>query len=139
MRSLIRSLPLMLTLSASGCAVERAPVTAARAPESPPPTQVAAAVTLVPAAGERAPVVVEGDVVHVNNRLCGVSRSPMGEATLGQFVSRVQYTGSDPRYRGRTFTFNQCCGGCLQKFPELWAERADEILAFHGVELAAVK
>jgi hypothetical protein len=85
--------------------------------------------------GEKAPFVVEGDVVHVNNHLCGVSRSAMGPETLGRFVSRVVYQGADPRFQGKTFEFNQCCGGCLAKFPELWAQHADEILAFHGVDL----
>lgn len=86
-----------------------------------------------PPAAERAPVAVDGNVVHVNNTICAVSRSEMAPEALGQFVSRVEYTGDDPRFRGRVFEFNQCCGGCVERFPSMWAERADEILAYHGV------
>ena len=57
----------------------------------------------------------------------------MAPESLGQFVSRAEYTGEDPRFQGRTFEFNQCCGGCVARFPARWAESADEILAYHGV------
>lgn len=110
-------------------------------PQSDPtPTPAAASPDGVdpptPAAGETAPFQIEGDVVHVNNSLCAASRSPMAPEALGQFVSRVEYVGQDPRFQGRTFEFNQCCGGCVARFPSLWAENADEILAFHGVSPA---
>lgn len=97
----------------------RAPQLAPRAPDA--------------RAAEMAPFAVEGDVVRVNNSICAVSRSAMAPETLGQFVSRVEYRGGDPRFRGKVFEFNQCCGGCVQRFPQMWAERADEILAYHGV------
>jgi hypothetical protein len=83
--------------------------------------------------GEVARWVADGDVVHVNNGLCAVCRSPMADNALGRFVSRVGYTGADPRFVGKTFEFNQCCAGCVDRFPEMWHERTDEILAFHGV------
>jgi len=98
-----------------------------------PPSDLAAPTGDTPPAVERSPVTVEGDVVHVNNSICAVSRSQMAPETLGQFVSRVEYQGEDPRFRGRVFEFNQCCGGCVERFPSMWAERADEILAYHGV------
>jgi len=86
------------------------------------------------APGEQARFRVEGHVVHVNNELCAVSRGHMGADTLGQFVSEVRYEGGDSRFAGKTLRFNQCCGGCVARFPKMWAERADEIMAFHGLE-----
>ena len=83
--------------------------------------------------GEVAPYEIDGVVVRVNNRICAVSRTPMGEETLGQYVSRVRYDGPDPRFAGKTLEFNQCCPMCLDQFPQLWAEHRDEILRFHGL------
>lgn len=83
--------------------------------------------------GETAPYVIEGDVVKVNNRICAVSRSPMGDETLGQHVSRVRYDGPDSRFAGKTLEFNQCCPMCLDRFPQIWAERRDEIMRYHGL------
>ncbi len=119
-----------LTLLTAACAMERE--------AAPAKTTAAAPATVAPAAlapgqGERAAFVVEGDLVKVNNTHCGVTRSPMGPETLGRFTTRVAYEGADPRFRGKTFEFNQCCGMCIEKFPQIWAERADEILAYHGV------
>ena len=88
-------------------------------------------------AAERAPFEVDGDLVRVNNTLCATSRSPMAPDALGQFVSRVAYVGQNPAFQGRTFEFNQCCGGCVARFPTLWAENADEILAYHGVRASS--
>lgn len=153
-----RLLPLAFVLATSACNPERDPpetpvevapraapapaeATAAKVPEpvAAPPPPVAAlpeAESAPPPTrqGERAPFVVEGDVVKVNNSLCAVSRSPMGPETLGRFVSRVEYKGADARFQGKTFEFNQCCGMCLESFPERWTRNADAILAFHGVD-----
>lgn len=84
--------------------------------------------------GERAPFEVQGDVVKVNNRLCAVSHSPMAENTLGQFVSRVKYDGSNPKFAGKSLEFNQCCGMCIEKFPSMWAQNRDGIMKFHGLD-----
>ncbi len=96
------------------------------------------AVAPSPTRGEQARFEVDGDTVRVNNTLCASSRSAMDPSTLGQFVSRVQYAGNDPRFQGRTFEFNQCCGGCIARFPQQWAQNADAILAFHGVDPPAL-
>lgn len=87
-----------------------------------------------PTEGERSPFEVQGDVVKVNNRLCAVSHSPMAENTLGQFVSRVKYEGSNPKFAGKSLEFNQCCGMCIEKFPSMWAQNRDGIMKFHGLE-----
>ncbi len=129
-----------LTLLTAACTMDRDTKTAA----SPAQPHVTAPVTAAPAApaalkpgqGERAPFAVEGNLVKVNNSLCGVTRSPMGQETLGRFTTRVEYAGTDPRFQGKTFEFNQCCGMCIEKFPTLWAKNADEILSYHGVDLA---
>ena len=119
------------------------PVVAAPAAAAPVPTPIEPApVAAAPAAptapagkqGERAPFEIVGDVVHVNNTLCGVSRTPMGPETLGKFVSRVDYSGDDPRFKGKSLEFNQCCAMCLEKFPQLYAQDPAAVMAFHGLE-----
>jgi hypothetical protein len=126
-----------LTLLTAACSMEReaapAPKTTKAAAAPAPAT---AAAPLAPGQGERAPFVVEGDLVKVNNTHCGVTRGPMGPEVLGRFTTRVEYKGADPRFQGKTFEFNQCCGMCIEKFPTLWAKNADEILAYHGVDLS---
>lgn len=87
-------------------------------------------------AGERASPTVQGDMVSVNNTYCGVSRGKLAPDVIGQFVSRVEYRGSDPRFQGKTFEFNQCCNMCIERFPQMWAQNPDAILAWHGVELS---
>ena len=103
-------------------------------PTSPlPPKEETSAAEKPASPGEKAPFRVEGSIVKVNNRLCAVSRTRMAEGALGQFVSRVAYKGPSERFRGRIMVFNQCCAGCVQTFPKLWAERSEEILSFHGL------
>lgn len=117
----------------------KAPSTTAQSTQPAATATPPAKVTSAPAGaapvarGEQARFRVEGDVVHVNNELCAVSRGHMGADTLGQFVSEVHYEGDDRRFAGKTLRFNQCCGGCVARFPKMWAERSDEILAFHGL------
>lgn len=129
----MRSLPIFIFAAALS--------TAACTRESTPPAQQTAAVVAAPTApppdpnaGEKAPFQIQGDVVKVNNRLCAVSHSLMAENTLGQFVSRVKYDGPDARFQGKTLEFNQCCGMCIEKFPSLWAQNREGILAFHGLK-----
>lgn len=129
----MRSLSLLIAaaaLFATACNRDAAPaaqqpVAVAVVVPAPPPD---------PQKGEKAPFEIQGDVVKVNNRLCAVSHSVMAENTLGQFVSRVKYDGPDARFSGKTFEFNQCCGMCIEKFPSLWAQNRDGILAFHGLK-----
>lgn len=88
------------------------------------------------APGEIAKPEVKGDTIYVNNKICAVSRTQMREADLGKFVSKVTYTGDNPKYKkykGKELAFNQCCGMCLKSFPKKWSENADEILQFHGL------
>lgn len=123
----------LIALSALGCRAADAP--APTADEASAPQMNAAALPSAGAqtAAEQSPFVIEGDVVRVNNSICAVSRSQMAPETLGQFVSRVTYDGSNAKFRGKTFEFNQCCGGCVEKFPTQWAKDPDAILAYHGV------
>lgn len=91
-----------------------------------------------PRSAELAPAKLASGIVKVNNEICAVSRSRMAPDTLGRHVSRVPYRGADPRFQGTVFEFNQCCGGCVEKFPSMFAARPDEILAYHGVSLEAL-
>lgn len=97
-------------------------------PPSATPATVASAVR-----GETAHWTVEGAEVHVNNRLCAVSHSPLDAAKLGAYPSRVAYEGNDPRFVGKTLVFNQCCEMCVERFPKMWAKDPDAILRFHGL------
>ena len=99
--------------------------------EAVPPTPQQS--TLPPGVGELAPYRIEGDVVYVNNRICAVSHSPLREGQLDRYQSRVVYDGPDPRFRGKTLVFNQCCPMCIQTFPELWRQHRDRIMRYHGL------
>lgn len=118
-------------LAAAGAALALAACNRDQKPAPSAPVQPAQA---SPTEGERAPFEVQGDVVKVNNRLCAVSHSPMAENTLGQFVSRVKYEGSNPKFAGKSLEFNQCCGMCIEKFPSMWAQNRDVIMKFHGLD-----
>lgn len=83
--------------------------------------------------GERAIPEIDGDLIKVNNLLCAVSRTPMGQETLGKFTGRVVYAGNNPKYRGKTFEFNYCCAMCQQMFPQKFAKDPDGVLRFHGL------
>ncbi len=83
--------------------------------------------------GEKAIPTVEGNLIKVNNKLCAVSRGLMAEETLGTFTGQVAYEGSNPRYQGKTFEFNYCCGMCQNMFPEKFKKDPDGILRFHGL------
>ena len=85
------------------------------------------------ARGETAHWTVEGAEVHVNNRLCAVSHSPLDPAKLDAYVSHVAYTGDDRRFAGKTLVFNQCCEMCIERFPKMWAKDPDAVLRFHGL------
>jgi hypothetical protein len=87
--------------------------------------------------GEKAPFEIKGDTVKVNNSICASSGSPMDKSTLGDFTNNVTYEGNDPKfakYKGKTLVFNQCCGGCIAKFPGQWKENPEKIMAFHGLK-----
>ncbi len=83
--------------------------------------------------GEIATPSFEGDLIKVNNRLCAVSRTPMDEKTLGAFKGQVAYEGTNPKYQGKIFEFNYCCGMCQKTFPDRFKRNPDEILSFHGL------
>lgn len=83
--------------------------------------------------GERAIPEIDGGLIKVNNVLCAVSRTPMGQETLGKFTGRVVYAGNNPKYRGKTFEFNYCCAMCQQMFPQKFAKDPDGVLRFHGL------
>lgn len=83
--------------------------------------------------GEKAIPTVKGDLIKVNNKLCAVSRGPMDEKTLGTFKGQVAYEGSNPKFQGKTFEFNYCCGMCQKSFPDKFKMNPDEILYFHGL------
>lgn len=83
--------------------------------------------------GEKAPFEIKGDTVYVNNRICAYSGTWMREDTLGNFISKVEYDGPDPRFKGKTLIFNQCCGGCIGAFPAKWKAERDKIMHFHGL------
>jgi hypothetical protein len=97
-----------------------------------PPSETPAPVAIA-ARGETAHWTVEGGEVHVNNRLCAVSHSPLDPAKLDAYVSRVAYAGEDLRFAGKTLVFNQCCEMCVERFPKMWREDPDGILRFHGL------
>lgn len=86
--------------------------------------------------GEKVTPMVMGKMVHVNNRICASSHTPMTEGSLGQFTSQVVYEGSDPRYakfKGKTLIFNQCCTDCITKFKAQWKDNPEAIMQFHGL------
>lgn len=76
---------------------------------------------------------VSGDIVHVNNRQCAMSDSPIAAKDLGRFESRVQYDGPIERFRGKTLVFNQCCPNCIKSFPAKWAKDRDQIMDRFGL------
>lgn len=87
--------------------------------------------------GEISKYKIIGDTIYVNNHICASSHSPMEKEALGIFTSKVKYNGTDPlfkKFKGKTLVFNQCCEGCIQAFPKQWADGAEEILAFHGLD-----
>lgn len=83
--------------------------------------------------GEVAIPTIEGNLIKVNNKLCAVSRGPMDEKTLGTFKGQVAYEGTNPKYQGKTFEFNYCCGMCQKSFPDKFKQDPDGILRFHGL------
>ena len=83
--------------------------------------------------GEKAPFMVKGNTVYVNNRICAFSGTWMREDTLDSFISTVTYDGPDPRFAGKTLIFNQCCSGCIGAFPAKWVAERDRIMHFHGL------
>lgn len=83
--------------------------------------------------GEIATPTIEGNLIKVNNKLCAVSRGPMDEKTLGAFTGQVAYEGTNPKYQGKTFEFNYCCGMCQNMFPEKFKKDPDSVLRFHGL------
>ena len=76
---------------------------------------------------------IAGDVVHVNNRECAMSDSPIAEKDLGRFESRVTYDGPIERFQGKTLVFNQCCANCIESFPKKWAAERDQIMQKFGL------
>ena len=82
---------------------------------------------------------VSGDVVHVNNRECAMSDSPIAEKDLGRFESRVTYDGPIERFQGKTLVFNQCCANCLESFPKKWAAERDQIMQKFGLAQGRVE
>ncbi|HKY64007.1 MAG TPA: hypothetical protein VJR29_11355 [bacterium] len=85
------------------------------------------------ARGEKAVPTIEGNLIKANNKLCAVSRTPMNEKILGAFKGQVNYEGGNPKYKGKTFEFNYCCGMCQAKFPDMFKADPDGILKFHGL------
>lgn len=83
--------------------------------------------------GEVVTPTIEGNLIKVNNKLCAVSRGPMDEKTLGTFKGQVAYEGTNPKYQGKTFEFNYCCGMCQNMFPQKFKKDPDGILKFHGL------
>lgn len=83
--------------------------------------------------GEIAIPTTEGNLIKVNNKLCAVSRGPMDEKTLGAFTGQVAYEGTNPKYQGKIFEFNYCCGMCQKSFPDKFKKDPDGILRFHGL------
>lgn len=83
--------------------------------------------------GEVVTPAIDGNLIRVNNRLCAVSRTLMGQEMIGKFTGQVAYTGSNPKYKGKVFEFNYCCAMCQQKFPILFSKDPDSILRFHGL------
>ncbi|HLB59423.1 MAG TPA: hypothetical protein VJL87_05005 [Bdellovibrionota bacterium] len=117
-------------LSMIGCTKHREPST----PAQPQATNNASSQT--DDVGEQSEFKISGDKVEVNNHICASSKSPMEQEGLGRFTSEVVYQGSDPRFakfKGKKLIFNQCCEGCVAKFPEQWAENPEVIMAFHGL------
>lgn len=84
-------------------------------------------------AGEKAIPSFEGNLIKVNNKLCAVSRGLMDEKTLGTFKGQVAYEGSNPKFKGKIFEFNYCCGMCQKMFPSKFQKDPDSILKFHGL------
>lgn len=102
-------------------------VEVAPAPKTARPTP-----TVTP--GERAAWTEVDGIIHVNNRLCAVSHSPLAPDQLGTFTSTVAYHGSDTRFSGRKLVFNQCCAMCRERFVSNWEADAEQILRFHGLK-----
>lgn len=83
--------------------------------------------------GDPSAYTVEGDVVHVNNKVCAMSRSPMDEKDLGKWTSQVTYTGKHKHLDGKTLVFNQCCAMCVSQFGDKWKNESEDILKYHGL------
>ncbi len=83
--------------------------------------------------GEKAPYKIKGDTVIVNNQICAVSGSSMKKEDLEKWTNIVIYNGNNKKFNGKKLVFNQCCEGCVQKFPPMWQEKSEEIVKFHGL------
>lgn len=84
--------------------------------------------------GEKAPYEIKGDTILVNNQYCAVSHSKMGKEDLGKWTNTVEYKGDNPQFKDKKLVFNQCCDGCLQRFPQMWGAEQEQIMKFHGLE-----
>ncbi|NOY27231.1 MAG: hypothetical protein GXP62_15285 [Oligoflexia bacterium] len=133
-------LPLAIAGLIAGCDTTAPDAAATPAPASasaPAPTAQSGRTltsTAKSADGEVAQYEIVGDTVYVHNHLCAVSHSPLADDKLDKFVSTVTYQGDDPRFKGKQMVFNQCCNMCIKRFPAMWAEDPNSILAFHGLQ-----
>jgi hypothetical protein len=84
--------------------------------------------------GEKAPYVIQGDTVNVNNQYCAATHSLMDKKGLGEWTNTVEYKGTNPKFKGKKLVFNQCCGMCIQRFPGMWEKEQEKIMKFHGLE-----
>lgn len=86
--------------------------------------------------GEKVTPMFMGTMMHVNNKICASSHTPMVENDIGKFTSTVVYSGSNPKFikfKGKTLIFNQCCSDCIEKFKTQWKENPEAIMEFHGL------
>lgn len=117
---------LMTGIAFASCS--RSPDPIPPAAKNPPPISISQR-----SQGEVVTPTVEGNLIKVNNKLCAVSRGPMMEESLGTFKGQVTYEGINPKYQGKIFEFNYCCGMCQKSFPEKFKKDPDEVLRFHGL------
>lgn len=75
-----------------------------------------------------------GDTIMVHNKSCAESGSALKEEDLGKWTSEVAYTGTNPKFQGKKFIFNQCCDQCNKTFQERWPAQQDDILKQYGIQ-----
>lgn len=75
----------------------------------------------------------DGKTIYLNNRFCPLQRRVIQEPL--DFISRaLPYKGKNPKFKGKTFVFNFCCGVCRQRFAEHFEKFPDEILKHYSIE-----
>jgi len=75
----------------------------------------------------------DGNTIYLNNKYCPLQHREIQNPI--DYISRsLVYKGKNPKFKGKTFVVNFCCGVCRQRFADHFDKFADEILKRYGVQ-----